>query len=316
MGETVTGETEQVVQPYAPRRAAPDDNPPLYWAQMEVQDFDPFQTAEERARAEAYVGSHRASEVEEVETVSEEAAEEPVSVAEEEEAIAEEPVAEEAPAEEPAVVSGAVRADAATETTRSGEDIVPGLEEHPPEPVSFASRLTDKWRRAGKALGLYFRNPEKGRRRQIATVLGGYALLGLAAWVFGHASNEDHSKPQAKPTSPATTPSEKPTQSFIDSLKPEDYDNQPYEWGAVADQASPADATPTILDMVEDARKQGAKVEMWGDVHSGHWGITSITVEFSDGTQKTYHDTPHKLAILQYFSDQNDLDKNNGDTSN
>ena len=174
--------------------------------------------------------------------------------------------------------------------------------------------LTNPLLVAGAALGTWLSHPEKGRRRQVLATLGVYAVIGTAAWLSGHHPVQEsytalppEALPPPKPAGPGFT------QAFVDQLKPQNYHGQKYEWGAVAAQVGPAEATATVLEMVQDARGQGAQVDTWGSVRSGHWGIGDITVKFADGSHKSYYDTPHKLALLQYLSKLSQPDEDDDD---
>lgn len=82
---------------------------------------------------------------------------------------------------------------------------------------------------------------------------------------------------------------------------PRGNDGQPFEWTILSELASPAEATPELLSMIETARARGVQVETWGDICSDYWGITSVTVENPDGTAQTYYDAPGKLAALRCY---------------
>jgi hypothetical protein len=189
--------------------------------------------------------------------------------------------------------------------------------ESPPERVSMWGKVKQTWRKLGASAMLYFNHPEKGRRRQIVAVAAGYAALGAAAWLFSHHYIfGDRSAPPSAPTphpapapsAPVAPPVEPQPQTygsqFYDNLAPTGYHGETYEWGALADQVGPPYATPELLEMADHARAAGATVDIWGDPASSHWGISYVTVNLSDGSQATYYDTWHKLAILQYLNTQ------------
>ena len=195
-------------------------------------------------------------------------------------------------------------------------------------------RIKDAWYAAGAALGSYFNHPEKGRRRRVVAVLAGYAAVGAASFLAGKWFCEEayaHREAPIQPPAPSPSPTQpvhppippQPfppappvppippippipphappfTEHFFDNLTPQNYQGETYEWGAVADSAGPANATPQLLGMIASARANGARVDTWGNVESGHWGITSVGVDYDD--RKVYYDTEHKLAILQYLS--------------
>ncbi len=176
--------------------------------------------------------------------------------------------------------------------------------EKPPNPLSRA------WWATGGAFGAWLSHPEKGKRRQVLLTLGMYATAAGLVWLFGHPPNEQEHAAIAPPSHNGIAP---PAfdQNFTDSLQPADYEGQNYEWGAVADDYSAAEATPRLLGMIDAARAQGAEVNTWGDTSSSHWGIADVTVYFDDATKKSYSDTPHKLALLQYLSKLNSLEDDN-----
>lgn len=167
-----------------------------------------------------------------------------------------------------------------------------------PEQKQRSPWLANPLLAAAVALKSWLSHPEKGRRRKTAAAIGILALAGTAAWLAGRLFLED------APPPPAAVPPSKPgfAREIFDNLKPENYEGQRYEWGAAANDYSPAAATPEVLGMIDDARCMGATVNTWGNVGSGHWGISGITLDFTDGTQKTYYETEGKWAILQYLS--------------
>jgi hypothetical protein len=184
----------------------------------------------------------------------------------------------------------------------------------PGEHRSLRDRLKTAWYAAGAATAAYFLHPEKGRRRQVLAVLGGYAATAVIAYLIGrgqlHTTHQELITGQSPATPPPTTPEASPplTEHFYNDLQPQDYHGQTYEWGAVADSSGPANATPQLSDMVHDARAHGAEVETWGSASSGHWGITYVEVPLANGSSKAYYDTQHKLAILQYLSELSEYD--------
>ncbi len=183
--------------------------------------------------------------------------------------------------------------------------------------VKKPNPLSQAWWTAGGTIGAWLAHPEKGRRRQIIATLGMYAAVGTAAWLLGHPPNEHHQTAATSLPPQDTTPHPPAfNQAFTDNLKPEDYEGQTYEWGAVADDYGAANATSELSEMIKGARAQGAHVGTWGDAGSGHWGISDVTVYFPDGSQKSYYDTPHKLALLQYLSKLNGLDEDSDSSPN
>jgi len=204
------------------------------------------------------------------------------------------------------------------------EDVITGLDilfeeeveqaappvEPAPQKAGLLGRTGHIWRRANVAVASYFSDPEKGRRRQIAATLGLYALLGSTAWLLGHHPFGEHEQYGAGqpsttiPTSPVpVAPNQPPHDApFFDNLYPSNYHGEAYEWSTAADQFGPAYATQELQEMIGYARQSGVSIDTWGSAAQGHWGITSITVPLDGGGYQTYYDTPHKLAILQYFS--------------
>lgn len=222
---------------------------------------------------------------------------------------------------------------------------LPGYPEHEREKVprhaakqsGFFDKIKSAWYAAGAAVGSYFSDPEKGRRRKALAVIGALAVAGTAALLIGHdfgdrAGNNatpptpaPPETPQPEPEPPTVTPEppEPPTEPPDQPPKqPEDkkpdyphyddhpadtdgempepygYHGQPYEWSIAADLSSPENATPMLMEMIENARARGVQVETWGDTCSGYWGITSVTVDTAEGCE-TYYDTPSKMAVLQ-----------------
>jgi len=214
----------------------------------------------------------------------------------------------------------------------SPQDVITGLdilfEPEEPEPPTTPSepvpqktgiwaRATRPWRRANAAFASYFNHPEKGRRRQIAATLGFYAVLGATAWAVGHhlfGEHEHYGPPQPTtsiPTNPVPTP---PVESppmpqgvhdapFYDNLYPTNYHGETFEWSTAANQFGPAYATHELQEMIDHARQSGVSVDVWGNTSGDRWGINSVTVPLDGGGYQTYYDTPHKLAILQYYSE-------------
>jgi|GEM_PF-5146936 len=259
---------------YAPRHASAESQPELYWLQVQVQAYDPAKAPDEQAY-QTYVGRHR------------------VPVAEPEE-----------PRPEPGT---ATPVRPMFEDELSGALIVAPSAELPsppavPERIGPLRRMARTWRYAGALAGLYFGDPEKGRRRQVVAALGGLAVLGAAAWLLG--AHHSHQEIQHAPSAvPEPSP---PRTDFFDRLQPSNYGGETYEWGALAHQVGALHATPDLLAMIGQADSHGAHVSTWGSPSSGHWGIVSVTVPLPGGGHKTYYDTPHKLAILQWFSGQRD----------
>jgi len=190
-------------------------------------------------------------------------------------------------------------------STPPPDDIRPGQQPQNVAPSQRERRgvlgwLRHAWYAGGAAIGAYFYHPEKGRRRRVvarvATVVG---VVGLVLWLnpeFGDRSPEmpDGAQPPAPPPN---------TRQHFDNLQPANYEGQHYEWGAAADDYGAKSASPQVLSMIQDARATpGVQVDTWGNPASGHWGINDITVNFDDGSQKTYYDTRHKWAILQHLS--------------
>ena len=147
---------------------------------------------------------------------------------------------------------------------------------------------------------------ERHRGIQVAAVVGAYALAGAALWLTGH-REFGWENPWDRQQPPAVEAPAKPalTKQFFDNLQPQNYHGETYEWGAVANQASPAQATPQLLEMIQKTESAGVQVNTWGAPAAGEWGIKDVTIFFTDGTHTTYYDTPHKLAIIQYMSNLN-----------
>lgn len=169
------------------------------------------------------------------------------------------------------------------------------------------ARLRSAWYAAGAVVSTYFTHPEKGRRRRIiartVAALGGVAAALTIADLADHAPDHTVQPPiPSEPVVPEPTGPPPNTEHFFDELKPYHYNAEPYEWTAAANCVGPAEATPKLLRLIEYARQNGLVVDTWGDPACGHWGINSVTVQLPDGTEKSYYDTPRKLAILQWFA--------------
>ena len=190
------------------------------------------------------------------------------------------------------------------------------FEEPPEEPQVEEGRHRKKnwfktaWYSGGAALANYFADPEKGRRRQAAAVLLGYAAVAAGLYLAGKGHfgfNWHEWSPKPPSAAPPAPPEVQPhTEQFYDTLQPHDYHGQAYEWGAAADSVGPPNATEHLQDLIQGARAQGAEVRTWGSEASGHWGISYVEVALPGGGSKTYYDTQHKLAIMQYLSDLNE----------
>lgn len=186
-------------------------------------------------------------------------------------------------------------------------------------------KLRHAWYSGMAAVHGYFTDPEKGRRRRLvmagAVVVGGAAVVGALAWANGYRPDwcghgQPACPPQAAPSPETfgTTPPEtftplpdtfKPphgTGLYFDSLQPQDYHGEQYEWSAIANTHGASEATPYSLGLIDKACNNGLCVDTWGDPNSGDWGVNSVTVQLSDGTPKSYYDTPSKLAIIQRFA--------------
>ncbi len=176
-------------------------------------------------------------------------------------------------------------------------------------------RLRDGWYAAGAAMGSYFMHPEKRSRRQTVSVILGYAAVAAVAYLAGKGRGQFNfdwhnlipTRPPAHVT-PAQPEVQPFSEQFYDSLQPQDYHGQAYEWGAVADSVGPAHATQELVSMIQNARAHGVTVETWGGASSGHWGVSYVEVGLSGGGSKAYYDTQHKLAILQYMSELAEYD--------
>lgn len=186
--------------------------------------------------------------------------------------------------------------------------------EQPQERAATMGPLKRAWYAAGAAVGTYFSHPEKGRRRRLVAIGGAVLAAGAAAFLYAHSHEElkEHITPSQPSSSPAETPSTPPSSAscppvqhnaqFYNDLQPKHYHGEPYEWYAIANQTGPDNASSTLRHMISDARSGGVQVHTWGNPQGANWGISSVTVELSNGSHKTYYDTPHKLAILQYYS--------------
>lgn len=183
----------------------------------------------------------------------------------------------------------------------------PAEEPHPPVPaqkerMGLFARMRHAWYAGAAAISTFFAHPEKGaRRRAIArtvAVLGGVAAV-LVAAELGDRAPDHVVQPPAPPEPAGPSPN---TGEFFDTLTPYQYNGEAYEWTAVANHLGAAEATPKLLRLIEHARDSGLAVDTWGDPDCGHWGINSVTICLPDGTQKSYYDTPRKLAILKWFA--------------
>lgn len=273
------------MEEYVPRHASDEAVPELYYQQVASQGFDPALETGQRYRP--YTGRHR------------DPLDDPDSTA----YII--PITDTTDLEQPA-------AQPAPPQPFMGQ--VLRVEPRPqpyPERQGFWRRVASAWRRANTSFALYFNDPEKGFRRRATAALGATALMGAAAWLFSQGHNQEGYQPPVT-APPAPGPAES-SRSFYDNLTPEHYAGQAYEWGAMADYSSPAEATPQLLGMIQDARAQGARVTTWGDTHSSNWGIRSVSVELPDNTYVAYYDTRHKLAILQYLSKMKFLEDDDDD---
>ncbi|MBX6334618.1 hypothetical protein IRY61_04755 [Candidatus Saccharibacteria bacterium] len=163
------------------------------------------------------------------------------------------------------------------------------------------ARLRRAWYAAGAAVSAFFAHPEKGGRRRAivrtAAILGGVAAVLAAAEIADRAGDQIVQPPAPEPLGPAPN-----TEEFFDTLKPDNYNGEPYEWAAAANHVGPAEATPKLLQLIDHARHNGLTVDTWGDPARGRWGITNVTVHLPDGAAKSYYDTPHKLAILKWYA--------------
>ncbi len=186
-------------------------------------------------------------------------------------------------------------------------------------------KLRHAWYSGMAAVHGYFTDPEKGRRRRLVmagtVVVGGAAVVGALAWANGYRPDWcGHGQPACPPQAapPPETFSTPPPETFtpipdsfkpphgtglyFDSLQPHDYHGEQYEWSAIANTHGASEATPYSLGLIDKACSNGLCVDTWGDPNSGDWGVNSVTVQLSDGTPKSYYDTPSKLAIIQQFA--------------
>lgn len=181
-------------------------------------------------------------------------------------------------------------------------------EQAPPVPVpeqkerGLMAKLRHVWYAGAAAVGAFFAHPEKGERRRAvvrtAAVLGSVASVLLIAELADHAP--DHivqPPPMAEPAGPPPN-----TEAFFDTIQPHKYSGEPYEWTVAANHVGAPEATPKLLRLIEYARGNGLSVDTWGDPDSGRWGISSVTVHLPDGAEKSYYDTPRKLAIMQWYA--------------
>lgn len=184
----------------------------------------------------------------------------------------------------------------------------PPAEEHPTEAVPAKRKWSIKtaWYAAGAAMSSYFANPEKGSKRQTIAVLAGYVAVATVAYLAGKRpgfSFDFWDGINGESNAPGSPGASLPTQQFYDNLQPQGYHGEAYEWGAVADDVGSANVNAHLLDMVQDARGQGAYVQTWGDTATGNWGINYVEVPLAGGGSKAYYETQNKLAILQYLSE-------------
>ena len=174
------------------------------------------------------------------------------------------------------------------------------------ERTGLFSWLRRAWYAGGAAIGAFFAHPEKGARRRAvvrtAAILGGVAAV-LAIAEFADRTPDHIVQPPVVPE-PAPQPAGPPpnTEEFFDMLKPYQYNGEPFEWTAAANHVGPAETTPKLLRLIGHARENGLTVDTWGDPDCGRWGINSVTVHLPDGTEKSYYDTPRKLAILKWYA--------------
>lgn len=244
---------------------------------------------------EPYIGLHRKSA-----EVPEEEVAPPEESPEEMPEASPPPAPVETPAESPAAETLTDMPAVKEEAPLTDGEAVPSEAEH----VPLTRRFKNAWYAAGAATAAYFMHPEKGRRRQILTVLGGFAVIAGAAYLAGKGQfgfDWFNHKPPSHELGPQPS-----TQQFYDSLKPQGYHGQTYEWGAAADSVGPPDANQHLEGLIAGARAQGAEVQTWGDPSTGHWGITYVEVPLAGDGTKAYFDTQHKLAILEYLSKLNE----------
>lgn len=179
------------------------------------------------------------------------------------------------------------------------------VQSQPEHPKGLLGRLRHAWYAGMAAVTTYFTNPEKGRRRRIlatsTALLGGAAAIGALLWLDGRIPDwQDQPGPVPSAAKPAGPPPN--TEQFYDTLTPYGYRGEQYEWTAAANAVGPAQATPRLQHLIHVARDNGLIVDTWGSMDCGEWGIVSVTARLPDGTEKTYYDTPRKLALLQWYA--------------